>query len=183
MTPIFASHRYTLTNIIRTGKKQTPGRLIFVGKPSRIGNGREVVSPVKGVVVESRREMNPHLRAHRLKSYITVATADGVQVRFSQLSARIARKGDVIDAGQLIGVAGDNGVTVDCLRQGRMVDALAYLGVPQDVREFDIEPLSDEDRVALTCGIGPSIREHINRHSDAVGFWRRVAAELKEAVE
>lgn len=180
MKPIFESRRYTLVSVIRTGKKQTPGRLIFVGSPSRRDNGHTLTSPVNGVVLESRRETNPHLRAHRLKSFITIATSDGVQVRFSQLSARIVRKGDTVVEGQVIGFAGDNGVTVDCIRNDRMVDALAHLGIEPGVREFEFEKLTDEDVVALTCGISPGMRDYINRRPGADEFWRSVAAKLRE---
>lgn len=180
MKPIFESRRYTLVSVIRTGKKQTPGRLIFVGSPSRREGGHMVISPVNGVVLESRRETNPHLRAHRLKSHITIASSDGVQIRFSQLFSRIVRKGNTVVEGQIIGCAGDDGVTVDCIRNGRMVDALAHLGIEPGVREFEFEKLTDEDVVVLACGISSGMREHINRRSDAPNFWQSVARELRE---
>ncbi len=179
MKPLFASHRYTLVNIVRTGKKDTPGRLIFVGKPSRHGSEHEVISPVSGVVVESRFEPDSRSRAHRLGPFVTVAGCNGVQIRFSGLALRIARKGDMIAEGQVIGFVGDKGVTVDCLRNGRMVDALTHLDIPRDVQEFESEKVTDEEQVVFACGIGPSIREHINRHSDAPRFWRSVARMLE----
>lgn len=175
MNPIFASHRYRLVSIIASGKKQTPGRLVFVGKPSIYGSEHEVISPVSGIVVESRFEPDSTSRAHRLGPFVTVAAENGVVIRFSGLAIRIAKKGDMIAEGQVIGIAGDKGVAVDCLRNGRLVNAVDVLDVPKGVYEFEPEEVTDEEKVAYVCGIGDGMREHINRRPDAAQFWRRVA--------
>lgn len=179
MKPLFSSRRYKLASIIRTGKKDTPGRLIFVGNPSPYGSEYEVTSPISGVVVESRYETNSFSRAHRLGPFVTVASKDGTHVRFSQLAMRIAKVGDYIVEGQVIGIAGANGVTVDCLRNSRLINALVYLDIPRDVWDFEPDEVSDEEKVVLACGVGTDMREYINRHPDAAYFWRGVARMLE----
>lgn len=185
MKPIFESRRWDLADIVRTGKKQTPGRLVFVGRPSALDvSGRTVISPVRGIVVESRYERNSNSRLHRLGPYVTVLTNDGIRVRFSNLEIRAAREGTLIDVGGFIGVSKPNGVVVDCMRNNphnaHHIDALAYLNVPQGVWSFCEYDITDEERVIAFCGVDADMRDYINRRPGAEEFWRSVAEKLRE---
>lgn len=185
MKPIFESRRWDLATIERTDRKQVPGKLVFVGRPSALDvSGRAVISPVRGLVLESRYERNSNCRLHRLGSYVTVLTNDGIRIRFSNLEARAAREGTLIDVGDFIGVSKRNGVVVDCMRNSphnaHHIDALAYLNVPQGVWSFCENDITDEERVVAFCGVDADMRDYINRRPGADEFWRSVAAKLRE---
>lgn len=181
MKPIFESRRWGLADIVRTGKKQTPGRLVFVGIPSASDvSGRRVISPVRGLVVESRYERNSNSRLHRLGPYVTVQTTDGIRIRFSNLEMRMAKEGAFVDVGDPIGTSRRDGVVVDCIRDKRLTDALAYLNVPDGVRSFCENGITAEERVVAFCGVDADMRDYINRRPGADEFWRSVAAKLRE---
>lgn len=152
MKPIFESRRWDLVTIERTDRKQVPGRLVFFGRPSALDvSGRAVISPVRGIVLESRYERNEKSRLHRLGPYVTVLTNDNIRVRFSNLETRAVREDTLIDVGDLIGVSKPNGVVVECMRNSphntHHIDALTYLNVPQGVWSFCECDITDEERV------------------------------------
>ena len=185
MKPIFESRRWDLAIIGRSGKKKVTGRLVFVGRPSALDvSGRAVISPIRGLVLESRCEMSGKSRLHRLGPYVTVLTNDGIRVRFSNLETRAAREGALIDVGGFIGVSKPNGVVVDCMRNNshnaHHIDALAYLNVPLGVWSFCEYDITDEERVVAFCGVDADMRDYINRRPGADEFWRSVAAKLRE---
>jgi hypothetical protein len=109
-----------------------------------------------------------------------VQTTDGVFVRISNLEMRMAKEGEFVDVGDPIGTSRRDGVVVDCIRNKRLTDAMAYLNVPDGVRSFCENDITDEERVVAFCGVDADMRDYINRRPNAVEFWRSVAAKLRE---
>ena len=108
-----------------------------------------------------------------------VWTNDGVFVRMSNLEMRMAKEGTLVDVGDPIGISKPGGVVVDCIRNKRLIDAMAYLNVPQGVWSFCENDITDEERVVAFCGVDADMRDYINRRPGADEFWRNVARRLR----
>ena len=157
---LYQSMRFQLTEIRTSGKKQTTGILCFRGSPTKYDLTGKVVCAIEdGVVVASERCYDPGSRDFRRGRIVEIAGASGVTLAYGRLVSANVREGDVVRAGDPIGIEGNSGagngeyLTLEFRRNDRRVDGCGLLGiggaVPQEWTEPKGEPVRLIDANAL----------------------------------
>ena len=157
---LYQSQRFQLTEVRVSGKKQTAGILCFRGSPSKLDRTGKVVCAIEdGVVTTSERCYDPGSRDFRRGRIVEIAGASGVTVAYGRLASANVRKGDMVRAGDTIGIEGNSGagndeyLTLEFRRNDRRVDGCGLLGIgnacPQEWTEPKGEPVRLIDANAL----------------------------------
>ena len=157
---LYQSQRFQLTEVRVSGKKQTAGVLCFRGTPSKLDRTGKVVCAIEdGVVIESSRCYDPGSREFRRGRIVEIAGASGIVIAYGRLASANVRKGDMVRAGDPIGIEGNSGagsdeyLTLEFRRNGRRVDGRGLLGIggscPQEWTESKGEPVRLIDANAL----------------------------------
>lgn len=157
---LYQSMRFRLTEIRTSGKKQTTGILCFHGSPTKYDLTGKVVCAIEdGVVAASERCYDPGSRDFRRGRIVEIAGASGVTIAYGRLASANVRKGDMVRAGDTIGIEGNSGagsdeyLTLEFRRNDRRVDGCGLLGIgsacPQEWTEPKGEPVRLIDANAL----------------------------------
>lgn len=157
---LYQSQRFQLTEVRVSGKKQTAGTLCFRGSPTKLDRTGKVVCAIEdGVVVVSERCYDPGSRDFRRGRIVEVAGANGIVIAYGRLASANVREGDVVRAGEPIGIEGNSGagngeyLTLEFRRNDRRVDGCGLLGIgsacPQEWTEPKGEPVRLIDANAL----------------------------------
>lgn len=157
---LYQSQRFQLTEVRVSGKRQTAGILCFRGSPSKLDHTGKIVCAIEdGVVVASKRCYDPGSRDFRRGRIVEVAGANGIVIAYGRLASANVREGDVVRAGEPIGIEGNSGagngeyLTLEFRRTGRRVDGCGLLGIcnacPQEWTEPKGEPVRLIDANAL----------------------------------
>lgn len=112
-----------------------------------------------GVVVKSGRCYDPRSRDFRRGRIVEIAGASGVTLAYGRLASANVRKGDMVRAGDPIGIEGNSGagngeyLALEFRRNDRRVDGCGLLGIgstcPQEWAEPKGEPVRLIDANAL----------------------------------
>lgn len=157
---LYQSMRFQLTEVRVSGKKQTAGTLCFRGSPTKLDRTGKVVCAIEdGVVAASERCYAPVSRDFRRGRIVEIAGASGVTIAYGRLASANVRKGDMVRAGDTIGIEGNSGagndeyLTLEFRLNGRRVDGCGLLGIgnacPQEWTEPKGEPVRLIDANAL----------------------------------
>ena len=157
---LYQSQRFQLTEVRVSGKKQTAGILCFRGSPSKLDRTGKVVCAIEdGVVVASERCYDPGSRDFRRGRIVEIAGANGIVIAYGRLASANVREGNVVRAGEPIGIEGNSGagngeyLTLEFRRNDRRVDGCGLLGIggtcPQEWTELKGEPVRLIDANAL----------------------------------
>ena len=149
---LYQSMRFRLTEVRVSGKKQTAGTLCFRGSPTKLDRTGKVVCAIEdGVVTTSDRCYDPGSREFRRGRIVEIAGASGVTLAYGRLASANVRKGDMVRAGEPIGIEGNSGagngeyLTLEFRRNDRRVDGCGLLGIanacPQEWTEPKGEPV------------------------------------------
>lgn len=107
---LYQSQRFQLAEVRVSGKKQTAGVLCFRGSPSKLDRTGKVVCAIEdGVVTTSERCYDPGSRDFRRGRIVEIAGASGVTIAYGRLASANVREGDVVRAGEPIGIEGNSG--------------------------------------------------------------------------
>lgn len=177
---LYSSRHFSLIELCVSGKKQTIGSLCFKGLSSHEGSEDELLALEDGVVIAAGRVMSPTSRLHRLGIYVSIRTSRGVTLTYSRLSERRVSVGDRVTAGQVIGLEGSTGsgsgkyLKLECRKNGRMIDAPAYLGIRPIPAEFDLTTISAADIVCELCRLSSDARTAIDSIPGAEYVWNSI---------
>lgn len=149
---LYQSKRFQLTEVRASGKKQTAGILCFRGSPTKYDTTGKVVCAIEdGVVITARRCYDTGSREYRRGRIVEVAGAGGAVVAYGRLASTNVHEGDVVRAGDPIGIEGSSGagigeyLTLEFRRNGRRLDGCGLLGIDGAVPQEWTEP-KDEPR-------------------------------------
>ena len=157
---LYKSKCFKLIEVRKSGKKQTAGILCFRGKPTKYDVTGKVVCAIEdGVVMTSSRCYDAGSRACRRGRIVEIAGENGVVIAYGRLASANVREGDIVRAGDPIGVEGSSGagtgeyLTLEFRRTNRRVDGCGLLGIgsacPQEWTEPKGEPVRLIDANAL----------------------------------
>ena len=185
VTKLYDSECCSLFSIITSGKKGTDGELYFRGSRSVLGTGKVVRSLDDGVVIQAGQDMDIHSRSHRRGISVTIKGREGVAIIYGRLASRSVKEGDVVHAGQPIGIEGSTGagrgeyLSLEFRRNGRRIDGCDYLGIPHEPAKFTPKSTSPADAVCKAAGLNANIRAYIDKHPDAKSIWCRLFGALE----
>lgn len=182
MNPLYDSRRFDLVTIKRTGKKKTPGFLIFRGIPTVYGTGGVVLATEDGVVAAAGKpnQLEDGYRAVRQGERVKILGRDGVVVIYSNLEKSLVSEGDKVCAGQPIGTTGwARMVYLEFRSRGRRVDGCRHLGIAAEEQRFAPETMDSERLVKEICGIDGDMMAHISLHPNHREFWERISQHLR----
>lgn len=182
---LYSSRKFALTEIHKSGKKQTLGILDFKGVGSKNEDSFEVVALESGKVTAAGRCNSLTSRLHRLGTYVIISGKDGVSVTYSRLSKRYVSVGEYVEKGQPIGIEGDTGsgqgvfLRLEFRKNGRLIDGCAYLGITPEKQKFDNITSSPAEIVCRVCNLPPDVRQVIDNtpHSDYI--WQQLLSNLR----
>lgn len=181
---LYSSRHFTLFDIRTSGKKSVRGLLCFKGLPSAFGAADSVVALEDGLVLDAGRCVHTDSRGRRLGIYVTVSGRDSVTVTYSRLASRCVKPGDYIFAGQQIGVEGDSGsgtgqyLALEIRRNGRLIDACAYLGIKPQIMEYLVPIESPADAVCRICDLSEETRKYIDSAPFSDSTWTKLLSNL-----
>lgn len=111
-----------------------------------VGFDRNVRAAAGGTVLRSRIVTDPQDRTSEWGNYVSVLGNDGRVVYYCHLESRAVEAGQVVEAGQLLGIEGSTGRSTGIhlhfeVRNdaGQQINAALYLGIPNTVG-FEWEP-------------------------------------------
>lgn len=154
---LYQSQRFQLTEVRVSGKKQTAGTLCFRGSPTKLDRTGKVVCAVEdGVVTTSERCYDLGTRDFRRGRIVEIAGASGVTIAYGRLASANVREGDMVRAGDPIGIEGNSGagngeyLTLEFRRNGRRLDGCGLLGIGSTCpQEWTEQPVRLIDANAL----------------------------------
>lgn len=140
MKSLFESNRFALTEVIRSGKKEIAGTLRFESLESDRGDFRRILA-VRGGVVTFAGRAEPGTKAARYGVHVKVLCddADPFEMIYSGLDCRFPAKGQRIMPGDKVGFQAFGKVTLECRRNGRLIDAPAQLGITPKPQEWSLK--------------------------------------------
>ena len=182
---LYKSGHFALTEIRRSGKKETAGILCFEGLPSVFGSKKEVLALEDGVVLRAGRCTDLKSRDHRLGTFVAIGGRNGVSIIYGRLACRFVRNGDYVKAGTCIGIEGSSGsgsgefLTLEFRKNGRRVDGCEYLGISQIPQEFTPPESSAADIVCRACRLDEPTRRYLDAAPDSDRLWNSLASHLE----
>lgn len=135
-------------------------------------------------------------RTHEWGNYVRIETPDGYSVYLCHMASVSVRIGDVVEAGDVLGVEGCTGKSTgshchfEVRREGKSTDPTPYLGIANRVGTYPVESVNENadavpenaDFAALVCekcGFAPQTREYLDAYTYSTDLWRK----LWEAME
>ena len=182
---LYKSGHFALTEIRRSGKKDTAGILCFEGLPSVFGSKKEVLALEDGVVLRAGRCNDLKSRDHRLGTFVAIGGRNGVSIIYGRLACRFVRNGDYVKAGTCIGIEGSSGsgsgefLTLEFRKNGRRVDGCEYLGISHMPQEFNPPESSAAEIVCRACSLDESTRRYLDAAPDSDRLWNSIASHLE----
>ena len=173
MRDLFESGDFTLLSVVKTGKKEVGGELEFKSFPSPIGDCRKILALQSGVVIFAGRAKTGE-RACRYKLHVIVRSEDGIEITYGNVTARHCKAGDIVRAGDVIAEEENGMVKLEVRRNGRKIDACAWLGVRTDARGWQRPSSRYESEVCEACGIPEDLRGIIDGRKDSLTIWRSI---------
>ena len=177
---LYKSNHFVLSEIRKTGKKETSGILCFEGLPSVYGSSKEVCAIEDGVVLKAGWNKDIHSREHRQGVVVVISGKNGVSITYGRLACRYVNAGDYVHAGDVIGIEGCTGsgsadyLTLEFRKNGRRVNGCEYLGIPAETGEFKPPYEPAAAIVCRICGIPDDVRGYINKNPAAAELWEKV---------
>ena len=152
---LYKSKCFKLIEVRKSGKKQTAGILCFRGKPTKYDVTGKVVCAIEdGVVMTSSRCYDAGSRACRRGRIVEIAGENGVVIAYGRLASANVREGDIVRAGDPIGVEGSSGagtgeyLTLEFRRTNRRVDGCGLLNIKGAEPQEWTEPQEERTRLA-----------------------------------
>ena len=151
-----------------------------------VGGDMTVCAVMAGTVVRSRIVTDTSVRTWEWGNYVAVAQEDGIVAYYCHLASRAAEEGDILRAGDRIGVMGDTGLSYgvhlhfEVRRRGTVIDPAAYLGIKNAAGEAVIYAASDADEVCRICGLERRTREYIDGYEYAADLWRKLRSGMSK---
>lgn len=182
---LYKSGHFALTEIRRSGKKDTAGILCFEGLPSVFGSKKEVLALEDGVVLRAGRCTDLKSRDHRLGTFVAIGGRNGVSIIYGRLACRFVRNGDYVKAGTCIGIEGSSGsgsgefLTLEFRKNGRRVDGCEYLGISHMPQEFNPPESSTAEIVCRACSLDEPTRRYLDAAPDSDRLWNSIASHLE----
>ena len=182
---LYKSGHFALTEIRRSGKKDTAGILCFEGLPSVFGSKKEVLALEDGVVLRAGRCTDLKSRDHRLGTFVAIGGRNGVSIIYGLLACRFVRNGDYVKAGTCIGIEGSSGsgsgefLTLEFRKNGRRVDGCEYLGISHMPQEFNPPESSAAEIVCRACSLDEPTRRYLDAAPDSDRLWNSIASHLE----
>ena len=182
---LYKSGHFALTEIRRSGKKDTAGILCFEGLPSVFGSKEEVLALEDGVVLRAGRCTDLKSRDHRLGTFVAIGGRNGVSIIYGRLACRFVRNGDYVKAGTCIGIEGSSGsgsgefLTLEFRKNGRRVDGCEYLGISHMPQEFNPPESSAAEIVCRACSLDEPTRRYLDAAPDSDRLWNSIASHLE----
>lgn len=182
---LYKSGHFALTEIRRSGKKDTAGILCFEGLPSVFGSKKEVLALEDGVVLRAGRCTDLKSRDHRLGTFVAIGGRNGVSIIYGRLACRFVRNGDYVKAGTCIGIEGSSGsgsgefLTLEFRKNGRRVDGCEYLGISHMPQEFNPPESSAAEIVCRACSLDETTRRYLDAAPDSDRLWNSIASHLE----
>lgn len=182
---LYKSGHFALTEIRRSGKKDTAGILCFEGLPSVFGSKKEVLALEDGVVLRAGRCTDLKSRDHRLGTFVAIGGRNGVSIIYGRLACRFVRNGDYVKAGTCIGIEGSSGsgsgefLTLEFRKNGRRVDGCEYLGISHMPQEFNPPESSAAEIVCRACSLDEPTRRYLDAAPDSDRLWNSIASHLE----
>lgn len=152
-------------------------------------DGDRIVTAVAGGKVMQSRMVTSHLnRTWEWGNYIAVLQDDGVTAYYCHLDQRDVKQGDIVEAGDVIGIQGNTGYSLgehlhfEVRHGGKAFDPAEYLGIPNEagaIIEVPVMPEpSYEEIVVSKCGLEKQTRDYINKYKYAQDLWRKLAEQM-----
>ncbi len=134
MISLFESGHFRLTDIIRTGKKNTAGNLVLRGLDGNGGDPRIICAVRSGIVVPLNAEQGTR-RVERYGNYIRVLVDgdESLEIIYYNLTLRGVSPMEKVEEGDRIAFCANSMVSIECRRNGRLIDAPGELGISPTV--------------------------------------------------
>ena len=173
---LYKSGHFALTEIRRSGKKDTAGILCFEGLPSVFGSKKRGAR-ARGRSCAPRRSLHRlKSRDHRLGTFVAIGGRNGVSIIYGRLACRFVRNGDYVKAGTCIGIEGSSGsgsgefLTLEFRKNGRRVDGCEYLGISHMPQEFNPPESSAAEIVCRACSLDEPTRRYLDAAPILTGY-------------
>lgn len=122
-------------------------------------------------------------------NYVAVTGDDGVTVYYCHLQSRAVVRGQQVKAGDVIGIEGATGYVTgrhlhfETRRGTRIVDASAYLGVPNRAGDALPDAMTCSAQLLERCGLEEQTRSYLNGCADADALWRKLWRRLPPSAQ
>ncbi len=143
------------------------------------GTDKILVAPCDGVVVSSTQILDTNNRTWEWGNYVRIDRADGLQIFMCHMSERRVKVGDVVKAGDVVGVEGNTGfsfgthVHFEVRRNGEVVNPCPYLEIENTAWEIDVVERYAE-LVCARCGFEAKTRAYMDEYKFAPDLWRKL---------
>ncbi len=145
------------------------------------GTDKILVSPCDGVIGSSTRIYDKTNRTWEWGEYVRIDRVDGLQIFMCHMAERRVKVGDVVKAGDVVGVEGNTGysfgphVHFEVRKNGNPVNPCPYLGVENTAWTMTINREVDyADLVCDKCGLEPKTRKYLDEYRFAPDLWRKL---------
>lgn len=166
---------------ILNGKSEFHPGLDIVGKHSD-----EVVSVCNGRVLWSQIVTDKSNPTWEWGNYVAVTGEDGNTIYYCHLAQRKVSAGQIIKAGDVIGIMGNTGYSFGKHlhfevrpRNANPTDAAAYLNLPNAICEISEKEYYSDD-VCNICGFTKETRAYLNHYAWSADLWRKLSVAIRK---
>lgn len=149
---------------------------------------RCVTAVMGGKVMQSRMVISHANRTWEWGNYVSVLQDDGVTAYYCHLDSRSVKQGDIVKAGDELGIEGNTGYSLgehlhfEVRRDNKAFNPADYLGIPNEsgrIIELPVIPEpSYEELVVSKCGLEKQTRDYINAYKYAQDLWRKLYEQM-----
>ena len=137
MNSPFESGHFALTDIIRTGKKQTAGNLHFIDfDEQHLGSWVLAIKPGLVVATGVANPKSISLRGMYIRVRVDGKPDDRYDLIYYGLTQRFVRVGQRVQIGERIAYVNDGELDIGCVRNERRIEAPAALGITPETQEW-----------------------------------------------
>lgn len=146
MNSPFESGHFALTNIIRTGKKQTAGNLHFIDLDERhLGSWVLAIKPGLVVATGVANPKSTLSRGMYIRVRVDGKPDDQYDLIYYGLTQRFVRTGQRVQIGERIAYVNDGELDIGCMRNERRIEAPIMLGIEPKEQEWHMSlPTSEK---------------------------------------
>lgn len=154
MTSPFFGGEFRLTS--KYGYRNLNGQSQFHSGIDLVGiSSKQICAVASGIVVVSQIVSDKSNRTWEWGNYIAVAGDDGNIVYYCHMADRIAKVGERVSVGDIIGVEGNTGYSfgshlhLEVRKDNVAINAADYIGIPNEVGIYKVEEKDIESRVEV----------------------------------
>lgn len=143
-----------------------------------VGQGPKTVVAAEGGRVGASQMLTDGSATSQWGNYVRIDTDSGAQLYYCHLSQRLVSVGQVVRAGDHIGIEGSTGRSTgshlhfEVRRGGAKLNAADYLGIPNACGVVGQPDYASE--VCSACGLGDAFRRHLDAFPYAAAAWRKI---------